>query len=246
MIGEILSLIPSIVGLFSSNSSHDEYSSDLEKIRAQQKLSNSALQAKSLYAENATRGLAGYETMKQDINNQLPTTLNESKDWLSGGGAVDFLARASANTNQQLRNLNNQNEQQKQNNQEMYAQYLGGTMASREDMLLQNQSQLDVAAGYNNVDKSATQNKIMGGVGNMLAGIADKDLASIIAGLSKSAPKLDATTAQDYGIPGGQYSQSPVDRMQPIGINPYDVGQSSPRSTMPQWLIDMITNQGIR
>ena len=191
MIGSLLSLVPSLVGLFSSNSAHDDYSAELEKIKEQQKLSQSALQAKSLYAENATRGLAGYETMKEDIQNQLPTTLNESRDWLSGGGVVDFLSRSKAQTDQQLRQLNSANEQQKQKNMSDYAGYLGNNMAYREDQLLQNQSQLGIAKGYNQVDKASTQNKIMGGVGNMLAGIGDEDLAKFIALLSGKKKMTD-------------------------------------------------------
>lgn len=235
MIGSLLSLIPSIIGLFSSNDAHDDYTKQLEQIKANQKLSQSSLQAKSLLAENATRGLAGYETIKEDINNQLPTTLNESKDWLSGSGAVDFLARSKASTDQQLRQLNAANEAEKNKNMDIYTQYLGGTMANREYQLQQDQSQLDVAAGYNNVDKAAVQTKTMGGVGNMLAGIADEELYKLIAGLSGSQPSLDMTTGQNYGIKAGPTSTQPaVDTgtamfpnytQSPITLNNFDKSQ---------------------
>lgn len=211
MIGSLLSLIPSIVGLFSSNSAHDEYSDSLQKIRNNQKLSPSALQAKSMLAENATRGMAGYETMREDIENRLPVTINENRDWLSSGAAVDFLVKSKAQTDQQLRQLNVANAQTKQKNMDTYAGFLGGTMARQENDLLQNQSQLDVAGAYNQVEKSATQNKIMGGVGNMLAGIGDEDISKLVAGLSKGNNwDLDLSTGQDFGIASGQTSTEPA------------------------------------
>lgn len=183
----LLSLIPSIVGMFSSSNATDEYNSTLESAKANQKLSNSALQAKSLYAENANRGLAGYETMKEDINNQLPETLNASKDWLSGGGAVKFLADASANTNQQLRNLNTQNEQQKQSNMEMYAKYLGGPMAMQENQMQDNRNQLSMYQGMNNYNQAGTQNQLLGQVTGSLGKLGDMDWSKLIALLSKGS-----------------------------------------------------------
>lgn len=208
MLGTLASFIPTIVGLFSSNSAHDEYSDSLQKIRDNQKVSQSAIQARSLLAENATRGMAGYETMKEDIENRLPVTINENRDWLTSGGAVDFLVKSKAQTDQQLRNLAVQNAQAKQGNMNMYSQFLGTNMAQQENQLLQNQSQLDVAKAYNQVDKSATQNKIMGGVGNALAGIGDQDLAKLIALLSGNGTQnTPAGGAASYYVqPSNPYS----------------------------------------
>lgn len=206
MIGEILSLIPSIIGLFGSNKSHDQYSDELNRLNEQQRLSRSALQAKSLLAENATRGLVGLNTMRENVNNQLPTTLNESKDWLTSGGAVDFLSRASAATNKQLLALDMANESAKQDNMKMYAGYLGGAMANREDQLLDNKTQLGVASAYNMADKSATQNKYMFGMGNALAGISDKDLSDIIALLSGNG-NSNPSHQNDNILPGQENVQ---------------------------------------
>ena len=204
MIGEILSLIPSIIGLFNSNKSHDQYTDELNKIKDQQKLSQSALQAKSLLAENATRGMAGYETAKEDINNELPTTMNQAKDFLTGGGAVDYLAKASASRDKQLRDLGTENEAAKEKNMNIYASFLGGPMAGYENQLQEDKSQLGVAAGYNKADKAATENQYMFGMGNSLAKMSDKDLAALIAALfGKNDNKLDLTTGKDYGIASG-------------------------------------------
>jgi len=196
MLGTILSLVPSIIGLFSSNKASDEYKAELDKIRSEQKISEASLQAKQILAEQATRGLPGYETMKEDINTQTPTTLNEAKDWLTSGGVVDFLARSSAATNKQLRQLDAANEQQKMANINAYAGYLGGPMAAQESDLAARQTQLGIASAYTGAEKAATQNKYMFGMGNALAGIADKDLYELIALLSGKG---------DYTKPAGDY-----------------------------------------
>lgn len=182
----ILSLIPTIAGLFSSNKANDDYQANLDKIKADQRLSQSALQAKALLGENATRGLAGYDTMKEDILSTTPTTLNESRDFLSGSGVVDFLAKSKAMTDQQLRQLNAANEQQKQTNMNTYANYLGGVMANREDSLMQGNNLIELAKGQMDYNQAGTNNKLLGNITGTVGGIADLDWKKIIALLSKT------------------------------------------------------------
>jgi hypothetical protein len=183
-VGALLSLIPSIINMFTSSSSANKYQEKVDDIKNRQKISDSALQAKALFAENAARGLQGYETIKEDINNQMPTTLNESRDWLTGGGVVDYLTRAQANTAKQLRDLNMANEQEKQRNMQMYAQYLGGSMANREDALQNSQNELDIAAANAGVYKDASLSNTLTGMAGNLLGVSTGDLAGIIALLS--------------------------------------------------------------
>lgn len=209
MLGTILSLIPSIIGLFSSNEASDEYRAELEKIRSQQKISGAARQAQQLYAEKATQGMPGYETLKQETQSRQAESVREAQDWLTGGGVVDFLARSSAATNQQLRQLDIANEQQKMANIGAYAGYLGGPMAGYETDLAGRQTQLGIASAYTGAEKSATQSKYMFGMGNALAGIADEDLYQLIALLSgegKYKYQLDIGKGKDYGITPGPTS----------------------------------------
>ena len=186
MISEILSLITNAIGMASSNNATNDYNKRLEEIKNQQKISDSALQAKQILAENAGRGLAGYETMKEDINNQLPTTLGAAKDWLTGGGVVDFLSRSQASTNQQLRDLNAKDEKARQNNLQMYANYLGGPMASQENRLLENQSQIGIGQAVNVADKNWRNMLYTNAMTDQLGGIGDTDWVKLIALLSKN------------------------------------------------------------
>ena len=187
MVGEIIGAITDIIGMVSSNNATNDYNKRLEEIKNQQKISDSALQAKQILAENAGRGLAGYEPMKEDINNQLPTTLGAAKDWLTGGGVMDFLSRSQASTNQQLRALNAENEQARQNNMQMYANYLGGAMANQENRLLENQSQIGIGQAVNEADKKANAMGYVNGLAGQLGQLGDTDWSKLISLFSKSS-----------------------------------------------------------
>ena len=184
MIGEIISLIPEIVGLFSSNSAHDEYGAELQKIKEQQKVSEAARRAEGIYASMSNQGLAGYETMKQDIRSTLPETLGATKDWLTSGQAVDYIARASANADKQIRNLNAVNENQLMSNRNQYAQFLGNDMARYENKALDDQSQMGVNIAYNDLLRKGDLSQNLGTVINKTGSILDKDWSKIIALLS--------------------------------------------------------------
>lgn len=185
-VGALISLIPTIASLFASNKGHKQYGEDLDAIRKNQRMSDSLLQARSLYAENATRGLPGYENIRQDIENTIPETLNQSKDWLTGNGAIEMLGSARARADQQIRNLNAQNEQARLNNTMQYGQFLSGPMAAEDINMRNTQNELAVASAYNKADKSASANNILGQFSNNIAKMSDEDLSKLIALLSKS------------------------------------------------------------
>ncbi len=186
MISEILGLITDIIGMGVSNKATNDYNQRLEEVKNQQKISDSALQAKAILAENAGRGLAGYETMKEDINNQLPTTLGAAKDWLTGGGVVDFLSRSQASTAQQLRDLNAKNEQTRRDNLELFANYLSGTMANQENRLLENQSQIGIGQAVNVADSNWRNMRYTNAMTGQLGSIGDTDWLKLIGLLSKN------------------------------------------------------------
>lgn len=210
----ILSLIPSVISMFSSNNAENDYQQRLTELRDKQRLSQSALQAKSLLAENATRGLAGYETMKYDIENRLPETIAANRDWLSSGAAVDFLVKSKAETDRQLRSLATANEQQRDNNMSMYANYLGTTMANREDNLLGNQSDIDIAKGQLGYNQSATNAKQWGNLIGSVGDIADMDWQKLLALLSGNAdPTANipvGSTAFNQALLPTYYNQQPT------------------------------------
>lgn len=218
-IGALISLIPTIASLFASNKGHNQYGKDLEAIRKAQQPSQAMLQARSLYAENATRGLPGYETYKQDIENTIPETLNQSKDWLTGNGAIELLGSARARADQQIRQLNAANDQARMGNMDAYGRFLSGPMAADEINLRNTVNELAVGQAYNKADKGAAGSNIMGQFSNTLSKLSDEDLSKLIALLSKNDYGMDLTTGIDYGMGSGQFStanDAPVDRMASI------------------------------
>lgn len=202
MIGAILSAIPAIIGMFNSSSANDDYQGKLSAIMDKQRLSSSALQAKSLLAENASRGLPGYETAKEDIYSQMPMSLNAAKDWLTSGGVVDFLAKAGASTSQQLRNLNAANDQARQNNMLTYANYLGSTMAGEENRLAGTMAQLGLMGANADVYAAAAQNNLLTGLIDNLGQGTTTDLSSLIALLSKNKQITPQAISYQYDEPG--------------------------------------------
>ena len=186
MVGAFLSLVPTIASLFASNKGHNEYGQDLNTLRQNQRLPESLLRANNLYAENATRGLPGYENYRQDIENTIPETINQSKDFLTGNGAIELLGNARARADKQIRDLNAANATAQQQNMDQYGRFLSDRMAWGETNLQNNMNELSVASAYNKADKAASSNNILGQFSNSLAKMSDEDLSKLIAELSKN------------------------------------------------------------
>lgn len=194
MIGAILSAIPSVISLLNADSASDDYKKAVDAVKANQRLSPSMLKAQQVMAENATRGLAGYEGMKEDIYSSLPTTMNQAKDWLSGAGAIDFLAKAKAGQDADLRKLGYANEQARQANEAAYAGFLSGPMASEENRLSSTLTGLDMNAANADVYSSAAHNNIWMTLANNLGQSTTDDLTNLIAGLSGNQNPLPNPT----------------------------------------------------
>lgn len=195
MIGEILSLVGDVAGMINSNNAHDDYSEAIKKMADSQRIATSAKRAEGIFASQANTGLNGYETMKEDALNLIPETLGATKDWLTSGQAVDYVARASAMADKQLRELNYANENQLTKNRSEYANYLGGTMTNQENLLQAIRNNFNMGIAYNNADKTSAANKYIGAMTNKVAGMTDKDWAEIIALLSKDDPVSLVPTA---------------------------------------------------
>ena len=215
-------MIPSIVSMFSSAGAHDAYSNDLTNLQKQQKLSGSDILARNMLAENANRGLAGYETTKEDINNQLPETIGESKDWMNGSNVVDFLSKSKATTDKQLRDLNIQNEAQRNKNQDTYATFLS-SLGAKEQQLLANRTALGENIALNNADKS---NSFVNGLTNLVGGVGkagDMDWTKLIALMSKQQGAggidMNSINGRRVTIGSDNFSGPPdilIDRLTPM------------------------------
>ena len=187
MISEIVGVLGDVLGMVTSAGASNEYADELDKLRDEQKISRAAKKAESIYREQATQGLPGYESMREEIQGQTPMTLGQAQDWLTSGGVADFLAKSQASTNQQLRQLSQANEQTKMQNQTNYAQFMGGPMAAMEASVLQNQTQLGAASAYMDYDKSAKQTDYWQSMFGRFGGMADQDWSDLAALFSKKS-----------------------------------------------------------
>lgn len=218
MIGTIISLLPTIASMFASDSANDKYQSSLSEMQRNNRLSPYALQAKNLLAENATRGLAGYDTYRNEIEQSVPVTLNQWRDALTSGQAVDWLARSRAEADRQLRSLNAQDAQARDRNTMAYAQGLTGLAQMDDANNLENMA-LGMNMANANVSNAAQKNAALGSLSNTFSGLADEDWSKLVALFSRDPYSLDLTTGKDYGIPSGPSNSIYVDRMTPLRAN---------------------------
>lgn len=205
MISEILGIANTLLGMLNSNESHDQYGQQLEALKKQQQVSASAQRAANIYGALASQGLPGYESMREDVQNQLPTTLGEAQDFLTSGSAVDFIARSKAETDKQLWGLNMANAQSKQDNMGRYAAFLGGPMAQYEQMALGNQTDIGLMEAQNMMNKNSLQNDYMTSLTKAAGSGLDANWAKIAALLSKSGKNNNGgidfnSQFTDYGM----------------------------------------------
>jgi hypothetical protein len=142
MVASIVGLLASIIGGAVSSSANKDYQAELQEQMDRQRVSESMNRAEQIYAEQATQGLPYYEQQKADIETSIPTTLNQARDYMSGGGLVDALTSIYTNTQGQKRQLDAANAQQRMANQQAYGQFLGQVKAPAEQRVSDIQTEL--------------------------------------------------------------------------------------------------------
>ena len=138
----VVGLLASIIGGAISSSANKDYQAELDKQIENQRVSAALNQAEQIYKEQAMRGLPYYEQQKAEIETSIPTSLNQARDYLSGGGMVDALTSIYSNTQQQKRQLDVANAQQRIANQQAYGRFLGQVKAPAEQHVSDIQTEL--------------------------------------------------------------------------------------------------------
>ena len=185
MIGEIIGAIGSIVNMINSSSSGEKTQEEIDALRKKNTIPPALLQALGMAGEQATRGLAGYETMQEDTKSELPTTLNQIRDMAGSGALTDVLTQLYTKQNKSLRDLSISNEQAKMANKKNLQDLLSGDMARAQNTQLSTDMSLALSqiAGrqQGKKDQMAYISELLGAVG----GVANSDWSDIIAGFSK-------------------------------------------------------------
>jgi len=180
MFSSIVGLLASIIGGAVSSSANKDYQAELDDQIEKQKVSEALNQAEQIYKEQATRGLPYYEQQKAEIETSIPTTLNQARDYLSGGEMVDALKSIYSNTQQQKRQLDVANAQQRIANQQAYGQFLGSTLAPAQERVAAAQTALSLQKA----EAEVTRQQDMLGFAN--AGAANLDPMNILNLLGSS------------------------------------------------------------
>ena len=170
----MLEFIMSIINGITSLSASEDYADQLGEIGKGQQVSEATKRGESIYRELSNQGLPGYETEKAEIDTQIPTTLNQIKDYVSSGSLVDAVSSLSANVAKQKRQLSAANEAALLENKRNYANYLGGVSGPQEMSVQDKQTQLAIAQAYEKLlGKQSGMTWANTGVGGLEKGISD-------------------------------------------------------------------------
>jgi len=180
---EILGLLGSVIGSISQQSQTSSTEKQLAKMQANNTISPALLRGEGILEEQANEGIADYQGQREEIQSELPTTLNQIKDAASAGTLLDTLGNFQSRQNQQLRTLARENTQAKMGNKDKLANYLGQVIAPAEQQRQTTNQQLQLAglAAQQQGSKSQ-QSYLMQGLGD-IGKFADSDNSDWISGL---------------------------------------------------------------
>jgi len=130
----VFSLGSSIFSGITNAIAHSRTDRELSDMRNKLKMPDSVFKEDAILEDQSERGLSDYETRQQEIETQIPQNLNQVKDFLTGGGLIDYLSKATAHRDQQLRELAGINEAKKTENKNRYATFLGNKAKWEENL----------------------------------------------------------------------------------------------------------------
>jgi hypothetical protein len=188
---EILGLLGSVIGSFTQNSQTNSTQKQLNAMMGQNVISPYLVQGEHMLEEQTNQGVANYQGQREEIQSELPTTLNQIKDYASAGTLLDTLGKFQASQNKQLRALANQNAQAKMGNKANLAQYMAGVMGPADQQRMATNEQLQLGQIITQQQGNASQQKsLMQGLGD-IGKFGDSDNSGWLAGLFAPDNKKD-------------------------------------------------------
>ena len=160
-IGSIATLLQGLIGDKSYKKTQDELNQEALSAR----LSEYTQRGVGIMNELGNTGLQGYNQMKQEVDSQIPTTLNEAKDYLSSGGLVDALSKIYTQSSAQKRDLGVANANALLENKQKLASYLGQVAGPQDTMASDEKRKIDLLKIANQSAQSQnTQDLLSGGI----------------------------------------------------------------------------------
>jgi hypothetical protein len=205
--------IMSLINGISSVAAQEDYSSQLGKIGEGQKVSEATRRGEAIFREMSNYGLPGHETEMAEIDTQIPTTLNQMKDYVSSGSLVDTVSSLSANVAKQKRQLNAANDAALLENKRNYANYLGGVSGPQEMSVQDRQTQLAIAQAYEKLlGKQSGMTWANTGAGGLEKGITDlfstPGISQWIASLKNDKTNMNPSLSFTSPQPSAGFSNS--------------------------------------
>lgn len=199
MVGAILGLLSSIIGSISANSANNKSQSELDALAGKQKVPDSVRAGEQIMREQASGNMPGYDNQMSNIDSSQAQTINQAKDYVSGGGLLSALSNIYTKGNEQKRGVMDANSMFQTQAKDKLASYLGQVSGGAEQTVQNDLNSLALAkVGINQAGTQDTLNFMNTGlnaVGN------DKGLLAIINQLL-SGSGSNSTTG-NTGIFGG-------------------------------------------
>jgi len=158
MVGAILGLLSSVLGMVSSASANKKSKAELDAIAAKQRIPEGVLAGENILREQAGGNIPGFENRKSEIESSVPQTINQMKDYVSGGGLISALSNIYTKSNEEKRQLNDTNSEFQVNAKNRLASYLGGVKGGAETNLQNDLNSISLAKV--GVNQAGTQDRL--------------------------------------------------------------------------------------
>lgn len=152
--------LANIAGGIFGKSEHDKYADLVESMT--ETMPDEMNMAKETYAEQATKGLTGYDTIKENIEGQTLTSLNEAKKYADSPASIlGLIGDLQSNQSDKMRALGVQDAEVKQANQLGYANFLSQVYAPTKMNIDRRNAELLMGAQQ---ERMAGTSELIGGI----------------------------------------------------------------------------------
>ena len=199
MLEAILGILGTAASWINSSQANKNMQSTLGQIKSQNVIPPSLIEGKNILEEQATTGLPGYETMKEEEETQFPDTINRVKDSVTSGDLMKLVMNLYTKQNQNLRTLSISDAEAKMENRQRLATYLSGPMAEAEEGQLSNLMNLEMAGALSKQESASQSNQYLTNILKGAGKVGDTDWSDLIAGLSTKQKTPKGGKAGDVG-----------------------------------------------
>lgn len=135
MIGAGLGLLSSVMGIISSANANARTRRQIDELAAKQKMPAAIGQGEAIMRDLATKGLPGYQNQLSEINESVPMTINQMRDFITSGGAIEMANKLWSGRNKAVNQLQSADDAARVQNRQQLADYLSRVVAPAQSRL---------------------------------------------------------------------------------------------------------------